>query len=91
MPRREAPRAEPAAPAPRFTIQVGAYRTREQAEAVQLRLAGAGYAAYVAEFDGSPNSRFRVRVGTFISREEARPIAERLAAERKSPTYVTTR
>lgn len=91
MPKREAPRSEPAASEPRFTVQVGAYKTREQAEAVQSRLAGAGYDAYIADFEGPPGTRFRVRVGTFTTRDEARPIAERLASERKSPTYVTTR
>jgi cell division protein FtsN len=90
MPEREA-RSEPAASASRFTIQVGAYKTREQAEAVRSRLVGAGYDAYIADLEGPPGTRFRVRVGTFTTRDEARPIAERLAAERKSPTYVTTR
>jgi cell division protein FtsN len=90
MPKREA-RSEPPASASRFTIQVGAYKTREQAEAVQSRLVGAGYDAYIADLEGPPGTRFRVRVGTFTTRDEARPIAERLAAERKSPTYVTTR
>jgi cell division protein FtsN len=91
MPKREALRAEPAASEQRFTVQVGAYKTREQAQAVQSRLAGAGYDAYIVDFDGPPGTRFRVRVGSFTSRDEARPIAERLASERKSPTYVTTR
>jgi cell division protein FtsN len=91
MPKREAQRAEPAASQQRFTVQVGAYKTREQAQAVQSRLAGAGYDAYIVDVDGPPGTRFRVRVGTFTSRDEARPVAERLASERKSPTYVTTR
>jgi septal ring-binding cell division protein DamX len=75
----------------RFTVQVGAYKTREQAQAVQSRLASAGHDAYIAELDGSPGARFRVRVGTFATRDEARLAAERLGAEQKTATFVTTR
>lgn len=90
MPKREALRPEPASEQ-RFTVQVGAYKTREQAQAVQSRLASAGHDAYIADFEGPPGTRFRVRVGSFTTRDEARHTAERLAAERKTATYVTTR
>lgn len=89
-PKPEAPRTEPSAER-RFTVQVGAFKTREQAEAVRARLAGDGHDAYVADFEGPPGARFRVRVGTFVTREEARQAAERLAVERQAAAYVTTR
>jgi cell division protein FtsN len=90
-PKPELPGTEPSAER-RFTVQVGAFKTREQAEAVRARLAGDGHDdAYVADLEGPPGARFRVRVGTFVTREEARQAAERLAVERQVAAYVTTR
>jgi DedD protein len=80
----------PPVTANRYTVQVGAFKTREQAEAVRARLAAGGHDAYVADFDGPVGARYRVRVGTFASRDEARQVAERLATERFA-TYVTAR
>jgi DedD protein len=97
-PVRGEPGAPPASPGaaslpdePRFTVQVGAFTTREQAEALRARLASEGAEAYLAEGEGAAGARYRVRVGTFATREEARQVAERLASERQLTTYVTTR
>ncbi|PYM41348.1 MAG: hypothetical protein DME12_11855 [Candidatus Rokuibacteriota bacterium] len=83
------------APAPArdggFTVQVGAYKTREPAEALRARLAAAGQDAYIVDADGPRGARFRVRVGAFATREAARAAAARLAADRSVPTFVTTR
>lgn len=101
-PKAEAPRPEPArAEAPRepakaepakgFTVQVGAYKTREPAEGLRARLQAAGHEAYVAETDGAAGVRFRVRVGVFASREAAQEAAERIAADRTLSAFVTAR
>src|SRR5206468_11255230 len=59
------PEASLPAPSPgAFTIQVGAYKTREPAEALRARLAAVGHDAYVAEIDASGSVRYRVRVGS---------------------------
>ena len=91
-------RAEPSPPSGvradtdgRFTVQVGAYKAREPAEALRARLAAAGQDAYIVDADGSRGARFRVRVGAFATREAAREAAARLAAERAISTFVTTR
>ena len=75
----------------RFTVQVGAYRAREPAEALRARLAAAGHDASLVEADAPGGARFRVRVGAFATREAAREAAARLAAERSVPTFITTR
>jgi cell division protein FtsN len=76
----------------RFTVQVGAYRTREAAEALQARLAASGQEAYITESQAPEGGiRFRVRVGSFASQEAALAAAAKLAAERRVSTYVTTR
>ncbi len=80
-------------PAPgtsRWTVQVGAFRNRRQAEDTRQHLAATGLEAYVASVaaqDGQP--RFRVRVGTYRTREEAAAVAERLRAQRSLTAFVT--
>ena len=82
----------PAASRGAFTIQVGAYKAREPAEALRVRLAAAGHDAYVAEIDGSGAVRYRVRVGAFATREAAQQAADRIVAgERKFSAFVTAR
>ncbi|PYM91584.1 MAG: hypothetical protein DME04_18425 [Candidatus Rokuibacteriota bacterium] len=73
-----------------FTVQVGAYRSREPADALRSRLAAAGLEAYVAQLDAPSGVRFRVRVGAFTTRSAAQEIADRIGRERALPAYVTT-
>ena len=83
------PAASPAAAAP-WTVQVGAFKNRRQAEDTRQQLATAGLEAYVASVaaqDGQP--RFRVRVGTYRSREEAAAAAERIRAQRSLTAFAT--
>jgi len=75
----------------RFTVQVGAFKARAQAEAVRARLAEGGQEAYVSEIEAGGITQYRVRVGSYASREAANEAASRLATERQVATYVTTR
>jgi cell division protein FtsN len=73
-----------------WTVQVGAFKNRRQAEDTRQRLAAAGLEAYVASAaaqDGQP--RFRVRVGMYRTREEAAVVAERIRAQRSLTAFVT--
>ena len=73
-----------------WTVQVGAFKNRRQAEDTRQHLAATGLEAYVASVaaqDGQP--RFRVRVGTYRTREEAVVVAERLRAQRLLTAFVT--
>lgn len=82
------PTASPAASP--WTVQVGAFKNRRQAEDTRQQLAAAGLEAYVATVagqDGQP--RFRVRVGTYRSREEAAVVAERIRAQRSLTAFAT--
>lgn len=103
-PRPDAPKDAPSAPEPpraekaeapgkpaaaRFTVQVGAYKTREQAEALRARVAAAGHDAYVVETDAL--IRFRVRVGAYATRDAAQAAAARIGADRTFSTFVTAR
>jgi DedD protein len=75
----------------RFTVQVGAFKTRSQADALRARLATDGQQAYVTEVEADGATQYRVRVGSYTTREAAREAALRLAGERQLSTYVTTR
>jgi DedD protein len=85
------PEASPRSEAGRYTIQVGAYNGRAQAEALKARLLAEGHDAYVAEADGNGVTRYKVRIGSFPSHDEARKAAARLASRSQVATYVTTR
>lgn len=79
----------PAAASP-WTVQVGAFKNRRQADDTRQQLVSAGLEAYVASVaaqDGQP--RFRVRVGTYRSREEAAAAAERIRAQRSVTAFAT--
>jgi len=83
-------KATGAAAASPWTVQVGAFKNRRQAEDTRQRLAAAGLEAYVASVaaqDGQP--RFRVRVGTYRSREEAAAVADRIRAQRSLTAFAT--
>ena len=67
-----------------YTIQLAAYRTRAQAEALRAKL---GAEAYVVEGVVNSAVAFRVRLGAFSSRGEAE--ASRL--ERSLGGFITTR
>jgi DedD protein len=88
------PEAAPAVEAPKtgsgFTVQVGAYKAKEPADAMRVKLAAAGLEAYVAQIDASAGVRFRVRVGSFATRAAAQEVADRIGRERALPAYVTT-
>jgi DedD protein len=85
--------AAPAPAAPNgWTVQVGAFKNRHQADETRQHLAAAGLDAYVASVsaqDGQP--RFRVRIGTYRTREEAAAAAQRLRAQKSLTAFATPR
>ncbi|HMH77632.1 MAG TPA: SPOR domain-containing protein, partial [Candidatus Udaeobacter sp.] len=73
-----------------YTIQVGAYKNRRQADDLRQQLASASLDAYVVTLAAQEGvARYRVRVGTYRSREEAASAAERLRTQRSLTTFVT--
>jgi cell division protein FtsN len=64
----------------RYFVQVGAYRTAEDAESQRARLSLSGVEAKIFERDQAGRTVFRVRVGPFERRDEADQTKERLDA-----------
>ncbi|HEY8369918.1 MAG TPA: SPOR domain-containing protein [Thermodesulfobacteriota bacterium] len=75
-----------------FTVQVGAFRSAEQARALAARLLQRGYEAYVVTVDlgaqGGQGIWHRVRIGRFAERQPAVELATRVAATERVPAQV---
>ncbi len=71
-----------AAPVEPFTyfVQVGAYRTPEDAEGQRAKLSISGFEAKVSEREQSGRAVYRVRVGPYEKREDADKAKEKLDA-----------
>jgi cell division septation protein DedD len=74
-----------------YTVQVAAYATRAQAEALADRLIARGFPADVSETTTDTGVRYRVRVGTWPTREAAREIVARLATDVRLGGFVAPR
>ena len=73
-----------------WTIQVGAFKNRKQADEMRQHLAATGVEAYVASVAVKEGQvPFRVRIGAFKTREEAAATAERLRGQRSLTAFVT--
>ncbi len=75
-----------------WTVQVGAFKERGQAESMRKPLAAAGLDAYLSVVPADDGqARYKVRVGGFKTREEAVRMAERIRQERSLTAFVTPR
>jgi cell division protein FtsN len=84
------PRAGVVARTGDWTVQVGVFKDRDQAESVRRPLAASGFDAYLAAVptaDGQ--THYKVRMGSFKTREEAGQMAERVRQERSLTAFVT--
>ncbi len=64
-----------------FSVQLGAFKSRENAVRLKSELERRGYSAEVSETIAQGNRLYRVRVGRFSARQEAEQQAERLRNE----------
>lgn len=63
-----------------YFVQVGAFRTAEDAESQRAKLSLGGVEAKVTEREQSGRTVFRVRVGPFVKKDDAERIKEKLDA-----------
>lgn len=86
------PRQPEPARAGDWTVQVGVFKDRGQAESVRKPLAAAGYDAYLTAVPAPDGQiRYKVRTGTFKTREDADRAAQRVRQERALTPFVTTK
>ncbi len=75
-----------------FSVQVGAFTERANAEEMAAALVRQGYTPYLFETtDGKGRRWWLVRIGDYPSVEEAREAAGRYEAARKQPAVITPR
>jgi rare lipoprotein A len=63
-----------------FTVQVGSFSSKANAEILYNTLAGKYENVSIEEFSTTTNTYWRVRVGKFSTREEAQNVAEKLSS-----------
>jgi peptidoglycan lytic transglycosylase len=71
-----------------FTVQVGAFRERANAERLRERLNAAYSPIYIQPFDSPDGTFYRVRVGKIAGEDAARQYAARLHAQDEFTTFV---
>jgi rare lipoprotein A len=71
-----------------FTVQVGAFRERANAEKLRERLNAAYSPIFIQPFDAPDGTFYRVRVGKITGEDAARRYAARLHAEGDFTTFV---
>ncbi|MEW6075353.1 MAG: SPOR domain-containing protein [Candidatus Omnitrophota bacterium] len=63
-----------------YTVQVGSFSKKENAQALARELANKGFAAYIEEAGTAPHKlTFRVRVGKLSTQEQAKNLKEKLS------------
>ncbi len=78
----------PATAGGKVAVQVGAFNTRREADALAKRLSGRGYAVYVMNPTGDGKNVYRVRVGNYANTDEAQRISARLTSQEKLKPWI---
>ena len=72
-----------------IAVQVGAFATRKEADALAKKLSGRGYAVYVMNPTGDGKKVYRVRVGNYGTADEAQRVSARLTQQEKLKPWIT--
>jgi cell division septation protein DedD len=71
-----------------IAVQVGAFATRKEADALAKKLSGRGYAVYVMNPIDDGRNVYRVRVGNYSTADEAQRVSARLTQQEKLKPWV---
>jgi DedD protein len=80
--------AAPSAAGGKIAVQVGAFKTRHEADALARRLSGRGYAVYVMAPTNDGKNVFRVRVGNYGTADEAQRVSAKLTSQEKLKPWI---
>jgi septal ring-binding cell division protein DamX len=81
--------AAPANAGGAIAVQVGAFATRREADALAKKLSGRGYAVYVMNPMGDGKNVYRVRVGNYGTADEAQRVSARLTQQENLKPWIT--
>jgi cell division septation protein DedD len=72
-----------------FSIQVGSFAIKKQAEDLTRRLEGKGYPAYItSQIISGMGRMYQVRIGHYRTLDEAKREAKLIGIKEKLPTYI---
>jgi len=71
-----------------FTIQVGCFSSKQNAQKLQDDLTSKGYDVYITPFQSGGRKLYRVRVGEFVSRVAAEHTEKKLKMRESLPTHI---
>ena len=74
---------------PKYTVQVGAYKTEENAKQMADNLLEKGYQAHIKSYIKNGSPLFKVHVNKFSSKKEARDLAEKFSSKENIPSFIT--
>ncbi len=74
-----------------FTVQVGAFRDRSNAERLKQRLSASYSPIFIQQFDAPDGAYFRVRVGKVSGEDAARKFANQLREKESFPQTIVLR
>jgi len=72
-----------------FTVQVGAFKDRGNAERLRDRLNASYPPVFIQQYDGPEGTYYRVRVGKISGEDGARQLGEQLRSREGLETFVT--
>jgi len=81
--------AAPSTSGGQIAVQVGAFATRKEADALAKKLSGRGYAVYVMNPTGDGKKVYRVRVGNYGTADEAQRVSARLTEQENLKPWIT--
>ena len=74
---------------PSYTVQVGSFKTMNEASNFKSKLDKKGYHTYITTYDTPDGKWFRVRIGQFKAKDEADSLTKKLKSEENISPFVT--
>src|SRR3990172_4275161 len=72
-----------------YTVQVGSFKTMNEASNFKSKIDKKGYQTYITTYDTSDGKWFRVRIGQFKTKDEAESLTKKLKSEENLASFIT--
>ncbi|OGW03268.1 MAG: hypothetical protein A2889_09355 [Nitrospinae bacterium RIFCSPLOWO2_01_FULL_39_10] len=72
-----------------YTVQVGSFKTMNEASTFKSKLDKKGYHTYITTYDTPDGKWFRVRIGQFKTKDEAESLTKKLKSEKNLASFIT--
>ena len=72
-----------------YTVQIGSFKTMNEASNFKSKIDKKGYQTYITTYDASDGKWFRVRIGQFNTKDEAESLTKKLKSEENLASFIT--